>query len=500
MTLSRRDFLRLGSLTAVTAAASACRVVGQKIDQAELPANLVLTPLSSLVAAEPVVRLLNRGGYGPRPGDTVKAVEMGLAAYLEQQLHPEAIEDKALDLMERHLSLTHMDFTQLIEQDAKDASAELVATTINRALYSHRQLYEAMVAFWSDHFNIYAWKVNMMPALKIMDDREVIRPNALGKFRTLLGASARSPAMLTYLDNVRNRKGSINENYARELLELHTLGVNGGYNQQDIQEVARVLTGWGVRQEGLHKGEMVFDEQQHDFGSKLILGQSFPPNRGAEELDALLDLLVIQPATAHFLASKLVRHFVSDEPPAGLVAEVAQTFQVTAGEIKALLRVIFLSEEFATAPAKFKRPFTYVISALRALHTQIGSGDEIGQWLSQMGQLPFHWPPPDGYPDVAAAWTANLLPRWNFALALTHGRLAGSKPPLEAITAANDAPDSQAIIDLFTHLTLGRPLNNESRTLLTEYVGGSSLSDSRTQERLKDSVAFLLASPDFQWI
>ncbi len=246
--LSRRDFLKLGGLTAVTTTATACSVIGRKIDQGELPASLPLPPVEPVAdnaapSADPLFRLLNRAGYGPRPGDLQKARQMGFATYLDEQLNPTAIEDNALDLIERNLTFYHMDYSELAEQEAKDVMPELIGATLARAVYSKRQVYEAAVEFWSDHFNIYARKNKFMAALKIMDDRDVIRPFALGNFRDLLGASAHSQAMLVYLDNVRNGKDNINENYARELLELHTLGVHAGYTQQDIQEVARVLTG-----------------------------------------------------------------------------------------------------------------------------------------------------------------------------------------------------------------------------------------------------------------
>lgn len=165
-----------------------------------------------------------------------------------------------------------------------------------------------------------------------------------------------------------------------------------------------------------------------------------------------------------------------------------------------MLRVLFLSEAFASAPPKLKRPFTYIVSALRALNTSIGSGRAIEPWLRQMGQLPFHWPPPDGYPDVASAWATNLLPRWNFALALAHGRIARAKPPLKKLVAASGATTPPAVLDLFVQLTLNGNLPTPTLTLLANYVGAESLTDSHTQERLKDSVAFLLASPTFHWI
>ncbi|HFQ94670.1 MAG TPA: DUF1800 family protein, partial [Anaerolineae bacterium] len=346
MSLSRRDFLKLGSLTAVAAGTAGCSAIGRELAQGKLPADLTLpAPDTAVAAPDPILRLLNRAGYGPRPGDLERARQMGLAAWLEEQLDPDSIEDTAADLLLRNLTLYQMDVTQLIEQDRKDATVELIGSTIFRTLYSRRQLYEALVEFWSDHFNIYLRKNQVMPLAKIIDDRDVIRPHALGKFRDLLWASAKSQAMLIYLDNARNTKEHPNENYARELLELHTLGVNAGYTQADVQEAARILTGWTVRRRGRQAGQVVFREDAHDFGQKTVLGQTFA-GQGEAELDELLEMLATHPATAQRIAFKLARRFVADEPPEELVQRVTEEFTATDGDVKAMLRVIFLSEAF----------------------------------------------------------------------------------------------------------------------------------------------------------
>lgn len=499
MPLSRRDFLHLGGLTAVAAGSTACSAVSRHISQSELPDVLTLPATAS--ATDPVRRLLNRAGYGPRPGDYQRASQMGLAAYLEEQLHPEAIADRAADLLVRRLTLYHMDASQLIEQEPKDALIELVGATFMRALTSKRQLYEAMVEFWSDHFNIYVHKSQQMPLLKLLDDRDVIRPYALGKFRELLRASAHSPAMLVYLDNIDNEATHPNENYARELLELHTLGVDGGYTQQDVQEVARALTGWSVRRRGLHKGEFSFDATHHDNGRKQILGHTLPAGSGQADVDQVLQILATHPATARFIATKLVRHFVADEPPTALVEQVAQTYLTSDGSIKSMLRTIFLREEFAAAPPKLKRPFTFLVSALRALDTNMAPprSQDLGHWLQQLGQIPFHWPPPDGYPDVATAWAANLLPRWNAALALLHDQLPGANVPLEQLLQASQTTTTQQALQLFAGLVNGRSLTGEEATLYERYINSSNLNDTGAYQRLRDSIALLLAGPDFQW-
>ncbi len=501
MPLSRRDFLKLGGLTAVAATTTtSCSVIGREVSRRELPQTLTLP--GDTAVATPLHRLLNRAGYGPRPGDLERAAAMGLAAYLEEQLNPQEIDDTAVDLLLRSLTLYHMDTSQLIEQDEQEATAELLTATIWRALASKRQLYEALVEFWSDHFNIYLGKNAQMPPLKILDDRDVIRPHALGKFRDLLTASAHSPAMLVYLDNHENTKESPNENYARELLELHTLGVHAGYTQNDVQEVARILTGWTVQRNGRHKGQFTFNPDQHDYGPKTVLGQTIRGDDGETEVAALLALLAAHPATAHFIATKLVRRFVADEPPAALVNRVAQSYQETDGDIKTMLRVLFLSEEFAGAPLKLKRPYTYLLSLLRALHADLRTSRDraIGRVLTQMGQLPFHWPPPDGYPDDSAAWAGNLLPRWNVALAVLHGDLRGVRIPLERIITAGNAQTSPQVLQLFSGLVYGRTLTPAESSLFTAYVGSGSLDNHETQQRLRDVIALMLASPTFQWM
>ncbi len=512
MKVTRRDFLRLGGLTAVAAGTAGCSVIGRELNQRELPEVLTVPTVPSINSAQavpdlpsqtvnPIRRLLNRAGYGPAPGEIERVTRLGLAAYLEEQLKPETINDTANELIIRHQHLYQMDASLLLEQEPKDGAVELIGSTFMRAIYSKRQLYEAIVEFWSDHFNIYLRKEPVMPLAKIVDDREVIRPYALGNFRDLLGASAQSPAMLLYLDNISNEKSHPNENYARELLELHTLGVDGGYGQQDVQEVARILTGWTVARRGRLRGQFIFDEAKHDFGQKQVLGQTFPAGRGEAEMAELLDLLAGHPATANFLASKLVRRFVADEPPADLVAQVADAYRQSGGEIKEMLRVIFLSEVFATAPPKLKRPHTYIVSVLRALHVgfRLGRGRDIGDWMQAMGQPLFQWPPPDGYPDVSQAWAANLLPRWNFALALLHNQIPGATVPLEDLLAAGGAETVATAIQLFAGLIYGRSLPEEERTLFTDYIGSRTLQGSEAHSRLRDCIALMLASPEFQW-
>jgi hypothetical protein len=512
MPLSRREFLKLGGLAAATLTASACGAAGRQLAQNELPESLQLPPLPAdgrltasgmgrpAIRVNPALRLLNRAGYGPRPGDLARLDEMGYEAYLEEQLNPEGIEDTAADLMLRNLTYYPMEIGLLVDQEEQDVGVELGQATISRAIFSRRQLYEAMVEFWSDHFNIYIRKNALMVALKVVDDREVIRPHALGNFRDLLMASVSSPAMLSYLDNVHNEKGRPNENYARELMELHTLGVHGGYSQADVQEAARVLTGWGMRRRGPDQGQFFLNAAAHDEGEKELLGQVFPAGQGGQQdVAQLVDLLANHPSTAQHLATKLVRRFVADEPPAALVERVAQTFTASGGDIQSVLRVLFLSEEFATAPPKLKRPYTFLVSALRAVNGQATYGQTLANWLQMLGQPLFQWPPPNGYPDVSGAWVANLLPRWNFAIRLLTGRIRGVSAPLDEVLAAGQATDVASALDVLAGVILSRPLDEAGQALFSGYVGDGRIDQAGVRIRLPEAAALMIASPAFQW-
>ena len=214
-----------------------------------------------------------------------------------------------------------------------------------------------------------------------------------------------------------------NENYARELLELHTLGVDGGYTQSDVYEAARSLTGWRLRT-GWRKGTVYFDASLHDDGEKRVLGQLIPAGGGAADLDRIIDIACSHPSTARHIATKLVRRFVSEDVPASLVTRVAEVFTATDGDIKSLLRTILASDEFKAAKGlKFKRPFQYIVSSLRALGADTHAHQPLIEYLQRMGQGPFQYPTPDGYPDRAAPWLGTLLWRWNFAFALASNRV-----------------------------------------------------------------------------
>jgi uncharacterized protein (DUF1800 family) len=295
--------------------------------------------------------------------------------------------------------------------------------------------------------------------------------------------------MLSYLDNPSNRHGVANENYARELMELHTLGVHGGYTQNDVQEVARCLTGWTVEDRFLHRrGTFRFDRERHDDGPKMVLGVSIPAGGGAADGDRVLEILATHPSTARFIAGKLVRYFHGESAPSeSVIASVAEVYKTTGGSIPAMLRALLagkgphgISPTLLSATPLLKRPFDYVVSALRVTGAETDGGSALQKHLAGMGQPLFQWPMPDGYPDNTAAWTGSLLARWNFAAALMSGDIPG--------TSADKMPFRNA--ELIEAVLPG--LDGETRARL-----GHCLRPFHHQP--DQSLALLLASPAFQW-
>ena len=506
MNFSRRHFLQAGSTASLGALAVGC-------DKLEVPAALRIGPRSVTSPDGPfavpsgreidlVSHALNRLTFGARPWDYQQTRKLGdteeaaFAAFLDQQLAPEKLDDPNGENAVRRFEVLHEPLGELFEYQEKHLLDVLVRSTVLRAVFSERQLYEVMVNFWSDHFNIDPSKGDAK-WLKLADDRDVIRAHALGKFPDMLRASALSPAMLWYLDGRVNKKANDadkpNENYARELMELHTLGVHGGYTQKDVMEVARCLTGWTVEEthrSKLNLGSVTFKPFQHDRGEKVVLGQvidAIPKKAnaaeierlGRAELDTVLGLIGLHPATAKFIATKLCQRFIADEPPATAVKTVADEFTASGGDIPATLRALFATDAFRTTRGnKLKRPFHYIVSALRATHATTDAGRVIEDYLLRMGHAPFHYPTPDGYPEKAAPWLGTLLWRWNFAVALTNNQLdSDTKLDAEKLRASFATEEN-----LMAHLLGRAPTADE--------VAAS-----------KDSgapLALLLASPSFQ--
>ena len=386
---------------------------------------------------DPVLTLVQRITQGFNLAEYERAKAMGYEAYLEEQLQPLAIDDSEMD--ERLLKFPTLGLSpkQLYDGYSGDFTTpyyEFKGAALLRAVHSKRQLFERMVEFWNDHFSIDQNKGNLEWAFLPEHDRDVIRAHALGSFPAMLSACAHGGAMLHYLDNWLNVAGAPQENYARELLELHTLGVHGGYNEFDVEQVARCFTGWTLN---LHTNSPDylrgrFDLGLHAGGHKLVLGHTIPgtppaigehASTGSKEAQQVIDIAVSHPSTADFLARKLIRRFLTPTPPEELVAEVAQTFASTNGDIPSLQRVIQARRNLLwSSPAlgrKLRRPFHFMVSLLRAFDADVRKpNDSLLFYLPGMGHMPFDHVQPDGYPDTVDAWGASLLPRWNFAAEL----------------------------------------------------------------------------------
>jgi hypothetical protein len=456
----------------------------------------------------PELHVLSRLTWGITPEDVERITQMGIREYIEWQLNYEAIPDPKIDDFMSKRQILSMPATQLSQ--VANMQYGFVYTTmlwarLYRATYSERQLYEMMVEFWTDHFNI---PLSDYLTEKIIDDREVIRKHALGNFRDLLFASAKSPAMLMYLDNDVSDKEHPNENYARELMELHTLGVNGGYTEQDVVEVARALTGWTTQ---YGRDDMfVFDMNMHDTGEKTILGVTMPAGRGIEDGLQVLDMLAFHPSTARFIAQKLCRRFIADFPPDSIVQSTAEVFFTTGGDIRATMRHLLLSDEFMNAYGqKFRRPIDFVIGTLRVLRDGLDVDNTYTfiEPLEGMGQLPYSWHPPNGYPDVTDAWlnTNGLLYRWNLALNMAlagEGYVEGIALNLDAIIPqANTIGELvDVVIERLLPVQFPTDLRQSLVNLLNRNGDESAPVDARLRRQyLPTLVGLVIASPQFQW-
>ncbi len=449
----RRRFLQAGAAAGAVAGAAGFSTLSAVLGPLWSAAEGGPAPFQPPAAEEidEAAHVLNRLTFGPRPGDHARVTAMGAHAFIEEQLAFEAINDGALTSRLRHFeALDAWPLGELLDYSPAELLDQLTRAKLHRAVESHRQLYEVMVDFWSDHFNIDPSKGDSR-WLKPVDDRDVIRRHALGNFAELLKASALSPSMMWYLDGRLNRvRGAAerpNENYARELLELHTLGVDGGYTQQDVMEVARCLTGWTVRERSNARfavGRIEFDPAGHDDGEKRVLGTVIPAGLGVGDLDRVIALVAAHPATARYLARKLCRRFIVDEPPATAVATVAEAFTRSQGDLRETLRALFATEAFwASRGGKIKRPFHFLVSALRATQAKTDAGRAVQDYLLRLGHAPFQYPTPDGYPEEAPPWMATLLWRWRFALELSTNALPGTR--VEAARVLRAAGGEEAL-------------------------------------------------------
>ncbi len=460
------------------------------------PPALIDTPTAPPVSVEH--RLAHRTTWGMTPADMKLIRDLGYDGYLDQQLDHQAVDDADCDRHLQKLESLRMPSWDLYQLPEPFAAHELITAAMVRAVFSKRQLFERTVHFWNDHFNIDIGQ-DSCRWLKTVDDREVIRRHALGTVPDLVHASTASPAMLFYLDNYASVKGNPNENYARELLELHTLGVDSGYTLQDIIEVARCFTGWTFQSSKVHEwGKFEFRPERHDDGEKKVLGFTIPPGGGIEDGRRVVDILTREPRfarlTAAFIGRKLARWFWGYEPPQRLVESVVETYMGTGGSIPAMVRTILQPEWMATAPPKFKRPFHLMASSLRALSVdQVRHHRGLLPHMKSSGHLPFHWSTPDGYPDDLRVWTGLLLPRFNFAADLLEGEISGVRFKLE--TFLQGAEDTEQIIARLDEALFDGLIDPYDKASIAEYLQP----DPPTPGRTREAVAIALSSPGFQW-
>jgi uncharacterized protein (DUF1800 family) len=455
-----------------------------------------------------IVHFLNRTSFGANAEEVQRARRLGIAAYLDEQLEPEKIPDPVVDEKIAGLKTLRLSSRELLElyplprlasqpagpapmQSPREVLLELQLARLFRAVYSRRQLYEVMVDFWNNHFNIFAVK-GVDRWLTTAYDRDTIRPNVFGRFRDLLLATAKSPAMLFYLDNwlsvapsasmrarpANSRKQGLNENYARELMELHTLGVDGGYTQKDVQEVARCFTGWTMRQPR-GQPDFLFDSTLHDNDAKNVLGTIVPAGGGIADGIKVVDLLARHPSTAKFIATKLARRFIADDPPATVVSDAAATFRRTDGDIRAVVRTILESREFYAAEVyrgKLKKPLEFIAGALRITDSDTRVTAALLRYLGRMGEPLFLAQAPNGYGDVAERWISAdmLLTRINFVSDLATNKLPGSR-------MGSVAKDPQRLASLIAP----EGLSPATRAAVAQALPG-------------EAVPLLLAAPEFQ--
>jgi uncharacterized protein (DUF1800 family) len=639
----------------VDVSATASMPVSAKDKRPKQDPSLKGLPIGELSPDEAILHALNRLAYGPRPGDVERVRQMGLAKWIEEQLNPGAIGDKALEARLQNYPTLRLSTAKLIDeypqpkQAAKlagltkdefraqqtekrraDSAAETVAgdmrqapaggdgeaqpknaesasakqemndtpalmkmdqprgnlatngggarnalrggdpnnvpraiaddskrpqrivaelgmAKVTRAIYSNRQLQQVMDDFWFNHFNVFAGKGEDRYYLTSYE-RDVIQPHALGKFKDLLTATAKSPAMLFYLDNFlsadpkasqrlaaeraarqqrrrgrfggpwpprpaanpqqgakKNERG-LNENYGRELMELHTLGVDGGYTQKDVTEVARCFTGWTLERPRQYP-EFKFDERLHDPDPKYVLGKKIHAG-GIKDGEQVIELLVHHPSTAKFISTKLARRFVSDSPPPSLVNRMAETFKSSDGDIRAVLKTMIWSPEFWSREAyraKIKTPFELVVSTVRALGTDVDTPMPLVQWTGRIGEPLYQCQPPTGYSDKADAWvnTGALLNRLNFALTLAGNRVRGSRSDVASLLGIESTTEPKTALDRAVRVFLSgqaAPATVETlqKQLDSPQVLQAKLDDPVKQVDLGVVAGLVLGAPEFQ--
>ena len=494
------------------------------------------TPLPSVTPALPAEKKLAESTpqIGSDKTDKVSAPAM-------QNEMPAGAKNEAADMTAQLASATAKPTPT--PKNPQMVVTELQRAALLRATYSERQLNELMVAFWENHFSVFANKDDDRYLLTSYD-RDTIRPFAMGRFRDLLGATAHSAAMLYYLDNWRSSvarpypakdgkpagvDGGLNENYARELMELHTLGVDGGYTQKDVQEVARCFTGWTIEKPN-QEGLFLYRPGLHDKGEKIVLGHRILAGGGLADGERVLDILAAHPATARFIATKLARRFISDEPPQSVIDRAAQVFLKTDGSIRETLRAIITSPEFfsqSSYRAKIRSPFEYVAAAMRALGAETDADRPVLDAIGRMGEPVFGRITPDGYADRAEQWLSSgaMTTRFNFANALATNRIKGTKIDLGRLLSGADLSNEDAVAQKLIGLMIFGDVSPATRAALQKIArvetptspppapvatanvpvsypinasAGQSAATSTTPVYLTDLLTLLIGSPEFQ--
>jgi len=449
--------------------------------------------------------LFDRITNGYHAADWTRAQTLGYSGFLEEQLNPTAIAEDAtllgllsgfttLNLSSKQLYDTYFGPSATLQPSVP--IIELESAALLRAALSRRQLFERMVEFWTDHFNV-THDDGQVQWLKTTEDRDVMRVRALGNFRDLLAADAKSGAMLFYLDNYRNFASAPNENYARELMELHALGV-GSYTENDVREVARCFTGWQYwpTNQATH-GDFRFNPAQHDNGSKTVLGTFIPANGGQQDGETVLTILATHPAAAQFISKKLLRWFIAPNPPQVVIDRVAGVFIASGGDIRSVIRAIFdpatlLDVPVSTRP-KIRRPFHLAASILRATTPTIVTLQNYLSQLDTMGHRPMRWPAPNGYPDSNEVWGQSVLGRWTFVSSFTAGSIPGAQWSPGVIFGAT--PKS-ALATRAAEVLLGGVIAPEDLAAAQAYADAAPVLNDALR---REVMALVAQSPSYQY-
>jgi len=498
MKLNRRKFLQHSSL--LTTGALSLNLMPTQLMAQHLSFKSNSLPYSSLQS-----HVLNRTSFGINQESMAKFEELGYRDFIEYQLDADAIDDSEIeDYIAQALPTVNMSLVQIRDMVESEqinqfqAAHELKAATFLRAVYSKKQLLQVMVEFWNNHFSVFHFD-GPISFLKTKEDREVMRPFALSSFSEILHADAKSTAMIYYLDSYASTKEAPNENYGRELMELHTLGVDGPYTHLDIDEIARCFTGWGINQA---TGAFRYFQDRHDDEEKIFLGQTIPAGGGVTDGEQVVEILAANDSTAAFISKKLCQHFISDTPDPSIVESTTSKFIESNGDIKTCLRHILLSKHFIVAQdQKLKRPFHFMASAVRSLSGDIFSDDFYRSTrfvLQALGNQPFDWTTPDGYPDKADHWqsTTGMLYRWGFVNTFSFDEFRGYSYDLNTLISEPHTPEN--IYQQIVEKIIFRPMNSADKTILMDYLEMGASNNTVSTLTLQGALAIALGSPYFQ--